>query len=308
MSLYTNKYSKRGQALVELGVMGAILIFLMGVLISYALRSNFQQRVNQMTFRKAMASAAGSLGVDNVPMGVSHSVIRERYIPDPSSIFGTGPVNPFSASSSVTRDYRAGTSAQNDSELPRTEVDIQGEVHSFRSAGFTTVANVDEYQIEDYYSVFGESNVFIMNESGTYVENNGDNLAKTCAYYGFYECALWSYNSIRILDYCSGELYDYGSCHQQCSDMDGYSGITDHGKPSYCSNLIDQPLINPSYTQTTNENNQLVVNTSKSSVETKDTFNWDTTTTRTLQPQNAGSIPVSSKVEEKRVDVKNTPW
>jgi len=308
MSLYTSKYSKRGQALVELGVMGAILIFLMGVLISYALRSNFQQRVNQMTFRKAMASAAGSLGVDGVPIGVSHSVIRERYIPDPSSIFGTGPVSPFSASSSVTRDYRAGTSPENDSELPRTVVDIQGEEHFFVSAGFTYVSDVDEEAIQDYYSVFGQSNVFIMNESGAYVENNEDNLAKTCVIYGYYECALWSYNSIRVLDYCAGKLYDYGSCYQQCNNMLSYSGISAR-RPSYCSNLKDQPLINNSYTQTINEDNQLKVNTDKSSgVRTTDTFDWNTKTTRTLQPQNQGSEEHTSEVKENRVDVNNTSW
>jgi hypothetical protein len=233
-------------------------------------------------------------------MGVSYTVIRDRYIPDPSSIFGTGTVNPFSSSASVTRSYKQSLSADSDAELPITRVDVQGQVFEYKSAGFTYVSGVDEEQIEDYYSVFGQSNVFAQQKDGSYGAVNDDDVAKTCSYYGYYDCALWSYNSIRILDYCAGTLYDYGSCYQQCRDMDGYSGITAHGKPSYCGGLKDQDLLAQSYTQSTQENNKLAVSTRKGGVSTTDTFNWGTTTTRTVQPQNAGSQAVSTTVGENR--------
>jgi hypothetical protein len=298
----------RGQAIVELGVMGAILIFLIGVLISYALRSNYQQRVNQMAFRRAMASAAES-SVDGKPLSVGHTVIRDRYIPDPSGIFGTGPVNPFSSSASVTRNCKQDASAQDESELPLTRVDIQGMKWEYTSGDFLYVSNVTEDEIEDYYSVFGQSNVFAYSsEKGKYVEVNDDDVDKTCAYYGYYDCALWSYNTIRILDNCKGEVYDYGSCYQQCRDMDGYSGITRHGKPSYCGSLNDQDMVSQSYTQDTRENNRLQIDTGRSAIGTTDNFDWSTTTNRTLQPQNADSETVSSTVGERRTDNRQTPW
>ena len=60
---------KKGQAILELAIFGAILIMLLGALINYGLRYNYQQLAMQRAFRKALGTSATS-SVANMPVSV----------------------------------------------------------------------------------------------------------------------------------------------------------------------------------------------------------------------------------------------
>lgn len=52
-----NFYNKKGQSLVELGTLGALLIFCLGILLRYGMNANHQEDVAMRSFRKAFARA-----------------------------------------------------------------------------------------------------------------------------------------------------------------------------------------------------------------------------------------------------------
>ena len=117
--------SLTGQALLELAIFGSILIMLLGVLINYGLKYNYQQQVMQQTYRKALKGAADS-AADGKPMSVTYVLARDKYIPNPSQLFGLGLVTPISASAGVIRNYHMQDSPVTKDELPQVTVDING--------------------------------------------------------------------------------------------------------------------------------------------------------------------------------------
>ncbi|MBU3934115.1 MAG: pilus assembly protein [Candidatus Omnitrophica bacterium] len=139
---------KKGQAILELAVFGSILIMLLGVLVSYGLKYNFQQQVMQEAFRKALGVTA-----------VRHStyvLIKDRHIPDPSNPFGIGAVVPAMSSASVTRDYRLHETADTEDELPRLYLDINGDIRAFKttdlSGGQGEILNYDTCKTQCFES------------------------------------------------------------------------------------------------------------------------------------------------------------
>lgn len=305
-SIDFKKSSLKGQAIVELGILGALLILLLGTLISYGLANNFQQRIIQQTFRKALQSAAVSVN-PGTPLSVSHIVIRDRHIPDPANLFGRGQVMPFFSSASVTRYYQLETaSAEGDNELPRIVIDIQGTTDKkkiqfeFKTAGFQYVSGVTEEKLEDYFVVFGQTNIFGLGKDRGWWPVNSDQVAKTCndSMIGF-ECSNYAITQIRILDYCAGEVGDEQACRKQCDE------IHDNGLNVPCAHHSDQPLISPSYTRDLREDNTLTIQTGKSGITTTDQFKWEVITTRTITPTGEKH---QSKVDEDKPVTKTTSW
>ena len=119
---------KKGQAILELALFGSILIILLGVLINYGMRYNFQQQVMQQAFRKALGLAAAR-------RSATYVLIKDRHIPDPSNPFGVGSLTPVSSTASVTRNYRLNETADNQDELPAVHFDINGDVRRYIAAG-----------------------------------------------------------------------------------------------------------------------------------------------------------------------------
>lgn len=118
--------SSRGQAILELAIFGSLFIMLLGVLINYGLRYNFQQKVIQQAFRQALASAAQSTE-DGTPISTSHQVVRDVRIPDSSQPFSIGSLIPVSASASVVRNYKMQETADGVDEYPSLIMDIKGD-------------------------------------------------------------------------------------------------------------------------------------------------------------------------------------
>jgi hypothetical protein len=305
----------RGQAVAELGIFGLIIIFLLAFLISYGLGHNLQQRLSQFAFRKALADNVHAPD-DGYPLSVSHIMIRDRHIPDPGNIFGRGTVQSFSASGSVTWNYMAGLSGENDSELPVTKVSIGGLINEsenvqeieLKSAGFKEYSNVSEDDLPEYYKIFGQTNVFAKGKDGSWVSiNDTDNIAKICtdSDVTIGECMSYAYDQIRVMDSCLGDTYDYASCTNQCRDADENGGVV---KLDYCGSLVDTDLIAKSFQKGSQENSALGVVTGPAGVITKEFTNWKEATTRTLQPQRGGSRSVATEVGESGVESRATPW
>jgi len=113
---------KHGQALLELSIFGSIILMLMGLLISYGLRYNFQQEAQMEAYRKALEIAAqqGS---------ASYTLIKDRHIPSIENPFGVGGVEPFAASASVIRDPQADATADDYRGLPKTTIHLEGKMN-----------------------------------------------------------------------------------------------------------------------------------------------------------------------------------
>ena len=247
---------KKGQAILELAVFGSILIMLLGVLVSYGMKYNFQQRIMQQAFRKALVSAAESRQ-SNKPTSVSHIVIEDRHISSPSNAFAVGSVSPIIASASVTRTYelQATPDPNKENELPQLSLNINGEIYTFKTSAFRDVYNVlvghlekdydsdasgtidtDEKDRSRYDYIYGSENVGWWTKDGADGEgqcagpmeeeedpDNPGETIRTCP-------DAYKTKNIRILDDCAGEVMDYDSIQKRCYRI-YKAGIT---RPWYC--------------------------------------------------------------------------
>ncbi len=212
--------NKKGQAILELAIFGSILISLLGVLVSYGLRYNYQQLETQRAFRKALGSTATSM-VPGTPTSVGHMLIEDRHIPNPSDTFGMGAITPLGSSGSVTRSAALHETPDTVNELPVTVYTINDQTFNFKSAGFVEERNVIETAIARYIQVYGETITSWDNttKSWKYYQNG----TKTCLEWGEYDawtnttpCLLYSYDTIRYINSNAGELISRESMKRQC--------------------------------------------------------------------------------------------
>ncbi len=190
---------RRGQALVEVAVFGTIFLMIVGALITYGLRFDYNQRAQQQAFRRALKIAS-----DRETGGGRYMLMEDRYIPDPTDPFGIGRSMPVVAAADVIRtdqlDARAGESAD-PNDLPTLVMDVQlgwtndpadtpvMRRHIFRNAGFRyerKAAGHTEAEIDKYKLIYGD--VFEVNDT-----------------------------TVRIVDPCSGHLADYNTCYEQAT-------------------------------------------------------------------------------------------
>jgi len=198
----------KGQALLELAVFGSILLTLLGILISYGLKNNYQQRLKQQAFRKAMSSSySNKLGRSD-----SYMIIKDVHIPSPLNPFGVGSVIPVSGQSNgAIRSYDLQQYADNPSEAlnltSKVNVEIQGVPYSFTTAGARSEANVPTASVAKYKIIYGEDNVF--NENGSEVDDD--------THYNYYGEEETTYKqNLTILDPVMGQIVDYNTATGIC--------------------------------------------------------------------------------------------
>jgi len=293
MSRYFNKRNIKGQSITEIGILGAILVLLAGALINYAVKNDAQQRVMQMTFRKAMSSASRS-SLDGYPVSASHMVIRDIYTPEPGHIFGKGPAVPISSSSSVTWNYRLSDVPETDSELPVMNIDIKGTKSgsysvSLTTAGFSEAGNVDEDDLTNIKKLFGGVAGW---GKGQWLDINDDKVEKCCqARTIMGVCSHYYYTRIRVVNYCAGQVKDYAYCVQQCEDLQNY-GLTQYFSCNVPAS--EEPVIDYDIQKDIFEENVLTTTPSGVSSER---LNWYERTTRTITP--TGDTAVTEVGERK---------
>ena len=320
---------------MEVAIFGAIIIMLLGVLISYGVRYNSQQKTMQQAFRKSLARAVNQPGIST-----SSIVVKDTHIPNPSDTFGVGSVTPFTGSAgAVIRDYKMGETADEKNELPRITMNINGRELTYLTAGFRDETNVPEDSLDRYEEIYSSGNVWTTSEGecldeGTSTDPNTGELVTTCNQ---------ASKNIRIIDYCTGEVMDYGSAVKQCRmivdsdactkecDRNHYgdsSGIDCSGIcsqtmniPWYCANYTQTDSVNHAYNfpaleqlfassalktmglqqdyeQRTTTENALRKTESTSGITTTDNVNWKTETTRKIITQPYGATSVSPVTEE----------
>ena len=193
--------SEKSQALVELAIFGAILLMLLGIVLSYGLKSSIQQKVMMNAFRGALKEGAVNGGQG------SYLIIEDDHIPSPGNQFGMGSVMPFSANSNVIRSAALHVTADTVAELPRTAIDIKGSkcpgsylspagsdppCH-YLSAGFSTInfgvpGSSVPLAVQKLGVIFGQNNVWETTTPGLF----------------------------QFIDSCEGEIMDYNACKRQC--------------------------------------------------------------------------------------------
>jgi len=219
-----------GQALLEVAIFGAVIIMLLGVLISYGLRYNYQQQTMQQAFRKSLAQS-----VNNPGSSIANLVMKDVHVPNPSDTFGVGSVYPFSgASGGVIRDYKLGDeTADVVGELPRIAMNIQGSKCPgsllspagsdppcyYLTAGFRDEFGVpgnseDKLAAESKYGlIYGYNNFWVI---GSECAPGSEPLPDPMGGSPDPDSCSDKLLTIRIIDSNAGEIIDYASAVKQC--------------------------------------------------------------------------------------------
>lgn len=93
--------NKKGQAILELAIFGSLILFVLGILLSYMQRLNDQQYVQMETFRRALEKACTFQGEVSEGAGgsVQYTLLENRPQVDLNSGFGKG--SPFNTGNSA---------------------------------------------------------------------------------------------------------------------------------------------------------------------------------------------------------------
>jgi hypothetical protein len=237
--------NKKGQAILELAIFGAILLTLLGVLISYGLRYNYQQRATQQAFRRALGTSAYSTAA-NMPVSVSHMVIEDRHIPDPTHPFAVGSITPFTGMGSVTRTAKMHETPDNDNELGVTIYDVNGQTFTFKNAAFRQENNIDSVAIQRYLLIYGTVQTWDATTGSWVYWEDGSGVCLS----GDSPCSLFRYDRIRYIDDSGGEIMSYDAAAKQCrkiidSEVCEDSCVRSGG--SDCATTCSQPMAVPWY-------------------------------------------------------------
>jgi hypothetical protein len=272
------KMRKKGQAMLEIAVFGAIILTIFGVILQYGLKYGFQQRTMMSSFRRALRDSgrlyAGGSG--------SYTLLRDRHIPDPAGMGGAGQVVPSVASGSVTRTYRMNETPDYDWELPQTTLAIESNsarAQTFRTADFAW-ETISREQYPKYQEVYGDGNV---KDAST----NGDPFPPDSANSSAY---------VRIMDSCLSQLPSYDACKRQCNIVRNVNNLCvrecNKGKESSdtrdCSSVCSQPMRVPAYCNALDSIFSFAVNQPKS-MSIQSDYTKHTEKESTLQVSGSGT-------------------
>lgn len=183
---------KKAQAITELAIFGSIILFLLSIVLTYGLRSNYQQQVTQHAFRRAMAASVGYNGA--CPYTLTH----DRHIPSPLDPHGIGSVAGMTATYAITRSNLLMMKPDSQSEIPkmtfgfsRGMIMLPANEHRFETARFYDFywEPCNRYAVKHLHLVFGAMNVW--------TEGRPD-------------------NSARVVDPCSGDILAFEKCDNEC--------------------------------------------------------------------------------------------
>ncbi|MDD5004885.1 MAG: hypothetical protein PHS93_00035 [Candidatus Omnitrophica bacterium] len=241
-----NIKTKNGQALLELSIFGSLILLLLGVLVAYGLRYNFQQQAQMEAFRKAQELAFKNDNGGQPYGSATYVLVKDRHIPDPSSPFGVGQVSPFMASASVTRDSNADATAADYDGLPKLVMQFQGKVNGqvvTQERALATAGLRDEYI---HIPENGDEYRYLRDKYGLIYGN----VRGWCSGDG----CQGSNRTITVVDYCEGEIVDYNNAIRQARlivDQDFCTQECERGKKpgdtTPCSSVCAKEVLVPWY-------------------------------------------------------------
>ncbi len=309
----------KAQSLLELAVFGAMLITLLGVLITYGLKNKYQQQIMQQAFRKALGVTAEQYSNGQRKGQANYLYIRDRHTPNPENPFGLGSVSPYMQSAQVIRDYRMNEHAETEEELPRLIVNIPNSANGivsdnrveYKLAGFADKCvtkcpdgEASTGEVKKYEEIYGYNSVWEVKD--------GDDEPVSCTTSSAGEGLLY-----KAIDYCEGDIMSYDSCKLQCAKITDESVCIEECKlarldsessqgtcadicsyiieiPWYCSEIESlfqvtaedsEPKemgLQDDYGQTSNRDNLLQKTETEAGINTTDTLNWSDLTRRTI--------------------------
>ena len=201
----------------------------------------------QQSFRKSLSSAVNQPGNPT-----SNAMVTDVHIPNPADTFGVGSVTPFTGSaSSVVRNFRLDETADNQSELPQATFNVNGQTFSYYTAGMRSESNVPSGSLSRYQEIYGSGNVWTTG-SGDCLDEETSTDPNTGA--PIITCNEAS-NNLNIIDYCAGEIIDYGTAVKQCRMIvDSAACVTECTRNHYldnsgtdCSSICSEPVNVPWY-------------------------------------------------------------
>jgi len=125
----------RGQALLEFAILGSLALFALAFLIQIGLRVNFQQEVEQQTFRRTLAKADSYSTIE--PVSVQYQEFWDRQVPSPGDGFAVMPRTYTEANATVVwGTFLSFTADQDRRSQPLTVVSVNGVERDFREEDF----------------------------------------------------------------------------------------------------------------------------------------------------------------------------
>ena len=127
--------NQKGQAMIEFAIIGSTSLLALAFLIQIGLRMNYQQEIEQQTFRLALRRAQDE--GDKESQAILYQHIRDREIPEPSSEPTIMPRTSTQASSAVTWGEWLTFLADDRDSQPRVVVHVNDtRADDFRSGDF----------------------------------------------------------------------------------------------------------------------------------------------------------------------------
>lgn len=282
-------FPQKAQALAELAIFGTIILFLLGVLINYGLRYNYQQQVMQRAFRKAHQDAQrGGYGgnVSTYPKITTHISIRDIHVSDPSSTFGMGSITPMAASHAVVHSNKLSMAPLPDknsdgtyniadkSALPEIRIYFDtydaSSLHRIKTAGYRlepiTARNLPKYRF-----IYGDANITENGPAGYclkwdedcdteitepgYWKKNNEGREPDPGSGDPADCCLEYSQDYLIIDNCEGEVLDYSFCNSRCRMITDWGNCVKKCKEDppdredQCEGLCSSTIMTPWYCQ-----------------------------------------------------------
>lgn len=320
---------KAGQSILEIAIFGSILLAIIGAILQYGLKYNYQQRAMMRAFRRSLAATGD---YDRGNQG-SITYLQDRHVPNASNPQGgVGSVLPFMSGSSVIRNYQLINTPDRNSELPLAYIYVNDDTNPYRfEVARFAYADATEAQYEKYCEVYGDLYVkdAQTNETPDY---------NVCIGYDAYGNCIpgpAGPKRLRIMDSCKGDLLSYDGCKRQCrmitvpsfcerecergkrpGDTKNCNQICSEtiDSPSYCSQLENifsfalnnnkppQMGIQPDSSQRTPISGTLRKSESGGTITTRDSLSWSSTVDRTMVYMNNGSNvvqrPLRTRLDE----------
>ncbi|MFA5039184.1 MAG: TadE family protein [Candidatus Omnitrophota bacterium] len=226
-------YGRSGQALLELAVFSTIFLMILTAVVAYGMRYSFNQRAQQLAFRRAMKIASDK----NYGSG-SYMLIQERHLPDFSDPFGIGSSMPFTASANIVRTYELDAQAETEDSLPANVIDIE--------------AVSENGVMEPAVGLVLKSAAFRYENGLPDTEDDEDKPELIRKYDLIYDGVIdQNGGNYKIIDSCVAEMVDYSACYQQAMKIVDVETCTRHCRVSVtededtnCSSICGQ-VMNP---------------------------------------------------------------
>jgi hypothetical protein len=138
-----NEMFRKGQVVVELAVFGAILVFMVGIIVRQALMSGYRQNAILRTMRQAMTISHQYTRGDNASRNVTSLLLIEDRLTSDSGKYGATDRIPFviQGIASHTRNLFLPVEAGEAHNLPVFDVIVNGDHFAFSTSAFIGIGS-----------------------------------------------------------------------------------------------------------------------------------------------------------------------